>query len=129
MTLAARLDAHIERLGWDAGKLERFQRDELRRLLRNAVERSPFHARRLRGVDPERFELEQLAELPVMSKEQMMAGFDELLTDRRLTRARVEGHLAASHVTPKPARPDDSSHSEKPTRTTRASVAVIPAAE
>jgi hypothetical protein len=28
-----------------------------------------------------------LAELPVMTKRQMMSGFDELLTDRRLTRA------------------------------------------
>ena len=94
-TLAGRLGAHIERLDWDAGKLERFQRDELRRLLAHAVERSPFHARRLLGIDPERFELEQLALLPVMSKEQMMSSFDELLTDRRLTRARVEEHLAA----------------------------------
>jgi phenylacetate-coenzyme A ligase PaaK-like adenylate-forming protein len=99
-TLAGRLDAHIERLDWDSGKLEQFQREELRRLLVHAVERSPFHARRLRGIDPERFELEQLAELPVMSKEQMMASFDELLTDRRLTRARVEGHLAALGLEP-----------------------------
>ena len=99
-TLAGRLGAHIERLDWDAGKLERFQRDELRRLLAHAVERSPFHARRLLGIDPERFELEQLALLPVMSKEQMMSSFDELLTDRRLTRARVEEHLAALGTQP-----------------------------
>ena len=99
-TLAGRLGAHIERLDWDAGKLERFQRDELRRLLVHAVERSPFHARRLLGIDPERFELEQLALLPVMSKEQMMSSFDELLTDRRLTRARVEEHLAALGTQP-----------------------------
>ena len=38
-TLAGRLGAHIERLDWDAGKLERFQRDEVRRLLAHAVER------------------------------------------------------------------------------------------
>jgi phenylacetate-coenzyme A ligase PaaK-like adenylate-forming protein len=101
VTLAARLDAHIERLGWDAGTLERFQRDELRKLLVHAVERSPFHARRLRGIDPEGFELEQLAELPVMSKEQMMSSFDELLTDRRLTRTRVEEHLAALGTEPR----------------------------
>ena len=100
-TLAGRLDAHIERLGWDAGQLEQFQRDELRRLLVQAVERSPFHARRLVGIDPERFELEQLPELPVMSKEQMMSSLDELLTDHRLTRARVEGHLAALGMEPR----------------------------
>ena len=95
-TLARRLEAHVERLGWNAGQLGDFQRDELRGLLASAVKRSPFHARRLRGIDPERFELEQLAELPVMSKEQMMSSFAELLTDRRLTRERVEDHLGSA---------------------------------
>jgi phenylacetate-CoA ligase len=100
-TLARRLGAHIERLDWDAGQLERFQRDQLRTLLLHAVERSPFHARRLLRIDPERFELEQLPELPVMSKEQMMSSFDELLCDRRLTRGRVDGHLAALGMEPR----------------------------
>jgi len=99
--LAGRLDVHIERLGWDAGQLKRFQRGAVRRLLACAVERSTFHARRLRGIDPERFELEQLPELPVMSKEQMISSFDELLCDRRLTRARVESHLAALGMEPR----------------------------
>jgi phenylacetate-CoA ligase len=99
--LARRLDEHIERLGWDAGQIEQFQRDELRRLLVRAVERSPFHARRLVAIDPERFELEQLPQLPVMTKEQMMSSFDELLTDQRLTRARVEGHLAGLGMEPR----------------------------
>ncbi|MBV8992034.1 MAG: phenylacetate--CoA ligase family protein [Solirubrobacterales bacterium] len=94
--LSGRLPAHIKRLQWDAERLQQHQRERLRALLTHAVERSPFHARRLHGIDPERFELEQLAELPVMSKEQMMASFDELLTDRRLTRSRAERHLAAS---------------------------------
>jgi phenylacetate-CoA ligase len=93
--LARRLGAHMERLEWNAGQLYEFQRDELRRLLVCAVERSPFYARRLAGIEPERFELEQLPALPVMSKEQMMSSFDGLLTDRRLTRARVEEHLGS----------------------------------
>ena len=52
-TLARRLGPHIERLGWDAGQLQEFQRAELRRLLASAVKRSLFHARRLHGIDPE----------------------------------------------------------------------------
>jgi phenylacetate-coenzyme A ligase PaaK-like adenylate-forming protein len=99
--LARRLGAHVERLEWDPGRLQGFQRQELRRLLASAVERSPFHARRLRGIDPKRFELEQLRELPVMSKEQMMSSFDELLTDRRLTRARVDDHLGSLGMEPR----------------------------
>jgi phenylacetate-CoA ligase len=94
--LAGHLEHHIERPQWDAERLAIHQRERLRALLACAVERSPFHARRLARIDPERFEPGDLAGLPVMSKEQMMAGFDELPTDRRLTRARVERQLAAS---------------------------------
>ncbi|HEY6309847.1 MAG TPA: hypothetical protein VIY52_03440 [Streptosporangiaceae bacterium] len=96
----ARLPDHIQRLSWDAGRLAACQRERLRALLACAIERSPFHARRLGGIDPGRFEIDDLAGLPVMSKEQMMAGFDKLATDRRLTHARAEQHLAASAVEP-----------------------------
>jgi len=93
--LTAHLDTHAGRPHWDAGQLASLQRDRLRALLAHAICRSPFHAR-LAGIDPRRFELADLARLPVMTKEQMMAGFDEVVTDRRLTRTRVEQHLAAS---------------------------------
>lgn len=89
------LPQHIDRLGWNAQQLAVHQREQLRALLAAAVEGSPFHARRLAGIDPGRFEPAQLAELPVMTKQQMMANFDELLTNRRVTRARTEQHLAA----------------------------------
>src|ERR1700683_2802895 len=94
-TLASRLPPHIGRLSWDAQQLAAHQTEQLRALLAIALERSPFHARRLAGIDPARFELSQLAELPVMTKQQMMAGFHELLTARRVTRARAEQQLAA----------------------------------
>jgi phenylacetate-CoA ligase len=92
--LASRLEQHVGRLSWDAGQLAAHQREQLQALLASALS-SPFHARRLAGIEPGRFELSQLAELPVMTKEQMMASFDELPTDRRLTRARAEQQLAA----------------------------------
>jgi len=88
------LPGHIERLGWDAGRLAAHQRDRLRALLARAMTRSPFHAARLRGVDPDRFELADLARLPVMTKAEMMADFDAVPTDRRLTRDLLERHLA-----------------------------------
>lgn len=98
--LAERLDGHIERLGWDAERLRRHQRERLRALLARAIEHSPFHASRLHGIDSGRFELEQLSELPVMSKAQMMESFDQLLTDRQLTRAMTEQQLEASALEP-----------------------------
>jgi len=94
--LFAGLPRHVERLRWNAAQIRRFQRDRLRALLCHAIARSPFHARRLSGVDPARFELDQLPGLPVMTKADMMAEFDDVVTDRRLTRAAAEDSLAAT---------------------------------
>lgn len=94
--LTWRVGQYTQRLGWDAGQLAAHQRDRLRALLGHAAEHSPFHARRLRGLDPGRFEAGDLARLPVMTKSQMMASFDDVVTDRRLGRRLVERHLAAS---------------------------------
>ena len=93
--LTGRLPEHIERLGWDAERLALHQRERLRALLAHASEQSRFHARRLAGVDPERFEPADLEGLPVMTKADMMESLDELVSDRRLSRDAVERHLGA----------------------------------
>lgn len=99
--LAARMPAHLERLHWPADRLAAHQRDQLRVLLRHAIDRSPFHARRLGPiVDPDRVELSDLTRLPTMTKSGMMAAFDEVVTDRRLSRARVEHHLTDASSEP-----------------------------
>jgi phenylacetate-CoA ligase len=90
---AERLEEHVPRLRWDATRIAEHQRERLQALLAHAIERSPFHARRLNGVDPDRFELSDLARLPVMTKAEMMEGFDDLLTDRRLRRRDIEEQL------------------------------------
>ncbi len=96
--IGAHMPGAIDRLGWDAGRLAAYQRDRLRALLARAATRSPFHARRLGGIDARRFELAGLARLPVMTKDEMMAGFDEVVTDPRLRRPVVDARrpLAAA---------------------------------
>jgi phenylacetate-CoA ligase len=98
--LARHLASQAPRVGWNAGQVRRHQRDRLRALLRHAIVNSPFHARRLAGVYAERFELDALPTLPVMSKAEMMAGFDEVVTDRRVTRRVVEEHLGSCGPVP-----------------------------
>jgi phenylacetate-coenzyme A ligase PaaK-like adenylate-forming protein len=98
--LSERLGAYTGRLGWDADRLASHQQQRLRSLLTHAAEHSPFHRRRLGGLDPRHFQLSDLARLPVMTKSQMMDGFDDVLTDRRLKRRLVEAHLAASQHEP-----------------------------
>jgi hypothetical protein len=83
--LRAALPAHLDRLTWDADRIRAHQRDRLGALLRHAKAHSRFHAERLAGVDPARFELADLPSLPTMTKAEMMAGLDDLLTDPRCT--------------------------------------------
>ena len=94
--LAGRLGEYAPRLSWNASDLAAHQRERLRVLLAHAAGQSRFHARRLRGLDVSRLELGDLARLPVMTKTQMMAEFDDVVTDRRLSRRLAERHLAAS---------------------------------
>jgi phenylacetate-CoA ligase len=98
----AGLPGHFRRLGLASDQLRDWQRDRLRRLLATAMQRSAFHASRLRGVDAARFELADLPSLPVMTKTQMMDHFDELISDRALTREAAERALAATRDEPRP---------------------------
>jgi phenylacetate-coenzyme A ligase PaaK-like adenylate-forming protein len=101
-TMLERLPDHLSRLRLDARRLAERQRDGLRSLLRHAVERSPFHARRLAGVDVASLELDELARLPVMTKADLMGEFDDVPTDRRVTGALCERALAATREEPRP---------------------------
>ena len=97
---------HVARLGWSAERIAAHQRDRLRALLAHCLAHSPFHARRLAGVDPARFELADLADLPIMTKAEMMDEFDEVVTDRRLSRRLVEETLTRTTEEPIPVLDD-----------------------
>ena len=93
-TLMTLMPEHVQRLRWPADRLRRERRDRLRDLLRVAQASSPWHRERLAGVDPDGFEEADLAGLPPMTKDDLMANWDRVVTDRRLSLDRVEGHLA-----------------------------------
>jgi phenylacetate-coenzyme A ligase PaaK-like adenylate-forming protein len=92
----AGMPAHVDRLTWSADRLRDWQRDRLRATLAAAKRGSPFHARRLARVDPGHFELADLPDLPVMTKAEMMAEFDDVISDGRLTREAAERALAVT---------------------------------
>ncbi len=83
----------IARLDWDAGRLAAHRTQALRELLRVAVDRSPWHRKRLAGLCPESVQVGDLAHLPAMTKAEVMDNFDDLMTDRHLRLVDVEDHL------------------------------------
>jgi phenylacetate-coenzyme A ligase PaaK-like adenylate-forming protein len=79
-----------ERLGGVEG-VRAVQHQRLRRLLLYAKERSPFYNRRFAGIDVERC---HLSDLPTLAKSEMMANFDDVLTDRQIKRFDLERFVA-----------------------------------
>jgi len=95
------LQAFIARVSDEADKLSQplpelhAQRDaRLRALLRVAKERSPWHARRLRHVDPDTIRGDDLSMIPPMTKTDLMNHWDEIVTDRCVTLELANQHLA-----------------------------------
>jgi phenylacetate-CoA ligase len=90
----AAMEDHIARLDWSREQIVRHRDQRLRMLLSYARERSPFHARRLRHLDPSSASVADLATLPVMTKEEAQGDWDAIVTDRDLSRAHAEVILA-----------------------------------
>ena len=85
----------VARLSWSRERVHEEQVRGLRRVLSHAQRHSPFHAARLGDVDAETFQLEDLAALPSMTKDNVMDSWDQLVTDRELRLEVVTTHLDA----------------------------------
>ena len=89
LRIARRLEAHEQ---WSAERLRAHQRERLLAILRHAAASSPYYRERFAGI--ELSDDLDLAALPRLDKATMLEHFDELVTDRRLSLAGVERHLA-----------------------------------
>ncbi|MCR5249726.1 MAG: AMP-binding protein [Lachnospiraceae bacterium] len=71
---------------WPREKIEAVQRKRLNELVGFARKKSPFYRRLYAGI-PETF---SLADLPAVSKPEMMVHFDEVMTDQNITMKRID---------------------------------------
>jgi phenylacetate-CoA ligase len=79
------------RLHWSPQKIARLQERRWRRLLKYACSHSAYYRERFRGIDLTRC---RPTDLPTLTKAEMMAHFDEIVTDRRISRADVERFIS-----------------------------------
>jgi phenylacetate-coenzyme A ligase PaaK-like adenylate-forming protein len=90
------LDALFEllpRLSWTSEQLRTHQRAALADVLRHAVERSVFPRERWAGIDVAEVVPDDLSGLPTMTKSDLMASWDSVVTDDRVTLAAARAHL------------------------------------
>lgn len=73
---------------WSPDRLRVHQEKAVRDLRAHALARSPFYRRFHAGLEDR-----PLAELPVLTKAELMANFDDVVTDREVRFADVEAHL------------------------------------
>ncbi len=86
----AALEDHVRRLDWSRQQIEDYQNHRLRALLAYAPERSPFHAQRLRALDPSSASVADLASLPMMTKRDAQEQWNAIVTVPDLDRDRAE---------------------------------------
>jgi phenylacetate-CoA ligase len=91
--MLSRVPAFLARAAWPAERIGAEREQRLRRLLAHAKRHSPWHARRLTSIDPETVTEADLRRLPTMTKFDLMANFDEIITDNRVPLAVAEAHL------------------------------------
>jgi phenylacetate-coenzyme A ligase PaaK-like adenylate-forming protein len=84
----------VQCIGWSRAQIVAEQRAGLRRLLRAARDGSPWHRERLRDIDVGAADASTLSRLPAMTKDDLMAHWDDIVTDRRVTLAAAEAHIA-----------------------------------
>ncbi len=89
----AALPEMVARIDWPRERLDAHREASLRQLLTHLVERSAWHRERLSGIDLAAFRLQDLTELPTMSKADHVAHFDEISTDARVTLDRCNEHI------------------------------------
>jgi phenylacetate-coenzyme A ligase PaaK-like adenylate-forming protein len=83
----------VRRLRWSAERLAAERKRRLRELLVYAADRSPFWRERLAGRDLANFTEADLPSLPVLTRAEMMAEFDRVVTVPGLTLGRIRQHL------------------------------------
>lgn len=77
------------REGWTREQLLKYQTQRLATLRAHAVARSPFYRDFHKGLEGA-----PLAELPVLTKQLLNANFDDIVTDRRITKRALDEHVA-----------------------------------
>lgn len=95
-TVVTRLAAELtERDKWSRQQLLSHQQERLQATLRHAACASPYYRETIGHLVACGAPLE---EYPVLTKTQLVANFDRIVTDRRLCLADIERHLAGEHA-------------------------------
>lgn len=93
--LLTRIPGSMRHVKWSREQVGAERQRRLRSLIKVAKEKSQWHRERLRNVDADSITEADLARLPVMTKADLMANFDRIVTDKRLSLDVVNEHVSS----------------------------------
>ena len=93
LDMRSRIPALVQRFDWPAERLKADREVRLRKLVAHAKAHSAWYGKHLVDVNAQTLTEETLADVPPMSKADLMDHFDAISTDPRITRDASETHL------------------------------------
>jgi hypothetical protein len=93
LDMRSRIPALVQRFDWPAERLKADREVRLRKLVAHAKAHSAWYGKHLVDVNAQTLTEETLADVPPMSKADLMEHFDAISTDPRITRDASESHL------------------------------------
>jgi phenylacetate-coenzyme A ligase PaaK-like adenylate-forming protein len=94
MEMRKRIPGHLEGLSWSKERLHEERTARLRALIEIARKRSTWHRERLVHLDIDALDADDLTNISVMTKNDLMTHFDQIVTDRQVSLDMVETHLS-----------------------------------
>jgi phenylacetate-CoA ligase len=91
---------HLERLAWSREKIDAFQTQQLRTLLKHVSIHSPYYQKLLKPYDIDVMTPNDLKQLPKLTKQTVLDNWDEIVCVPELTKAKAEAHLEALRNNP-----------------------------
>ncbi len=87
------LPEHLERLVWPKYELQNFQIGKLREILNIAKENTVWYKEALKNISPNGFKLDDLGNLPMLKKDDVMNNWNDVISVPGLTKEIAEDHI------------------------------------
>ncbi len=88
-----KLPVFIGRMAWPREQIEAFQTERLRETLRFARDNSPWHRRRLADIDIDVFTPRMIADIPLMTKSDLMSNWEDIVAVPSATKRELKTYF------------------------------------
>ncbi len=88
-----KMPTHLEHLTWSKPQLREHQSHRLQQILTHAKQHTHYYQKVLHDIDTESFNLADLQQLPINTKQDTLDNWNDFVVDQVITRDKAEQHL------------------------------------